>query len=81
VVVTGGECISYSTRTPDFTPVFNEVRIAQSFVFCLVFCRSLFVYLPFFLLIIVFSVLPFTTSGYPLLVSSNLINRFRQQEY
>ena len=28
-------------------PVFSEVRVARSFVFCVVFCRSLFIICPF----------------------------------
>ena len=32
----------------EFTPVYNEVRVAQSLVFCIMFCRSLFVLLSFF---------------------------------
>ena len=44
-------------------PVFSGVCVAQSLVFCVVFCRSLFV---LFLLTIVFSVLQFTDSDYPL---------------
>ena len=30
-------------------PVFSGVRVARSLVFCVVFCRSLFVLLPFFI--------------------------------
>ena len=37
------------------SPVFSGVRVAQSFFFCVVFCRSLFVLLSFFLLSIVLS--------------------------
>ena len=44
-------------------PVFSGVCVPQSLVFCVVFCRSLFV---LFLLTIVFSVLRFTDSDYPL---------------
>jgi hypothetical protein len=43
--------------------VFSGVHVAQSLVFCLEFCRSLF---GLFLLTIVFSVLRFTASDYPL---------------
>ena len=39
---------------PELTPVFSGVRIVQSLVFCVVFCRSLFV---IFLFIIVLFVL------------------------
>jgi hypothetical protein len=42
-------------------PVFGGVRVARSLVFCVVFCRSLFVLLFLFLLAIVFSVLLRTT--------------------
>ena len=39
---------------PEFIPVFNRVRVALSIIFCVVFCRLLFV---LFLLTITFSVL------------------------
>jgi hypothetical protein len=44
-------------------PVFSGVCVAWSLVFCVVFCRSLFV---LFLLAILLSVLVFTDSHYPL---------------
>jgi hypothetical protein len=44
------------------TPVFNGVRDAQSWFFCVMFCRSLFV---LFLSVIIFFVLWFTVSDYP----------------
>ena len=43
---------AYLSGVPKFTPVFSEVRVAWSFIFCVVFCISLFV-----LLVFVFSVL------------------------
>jgi hypothetical protein len=43
-------------------PVFNEFRVTRSLVFCVMFCRSLFVLFP---LTIVLSVLLFTDSDYP----------------
>ena len=50
-------------RTPEFTPVFSVVRVAQSLVFCVVYWRSLFV---LFILAILLSVLfRFTASDYP----------------
>ena len=54
-------------------PVFSGViRVTRSLVLCVMFCRSLFVLLYFFLLGIVLSVLlRFTDSGYLPLVSSN----------
>ena len=42
--------------------VFSGVRVAQSLVFCEVFCRSLFV---FFLFVVVLTVLQLTASDYP----------------
>jgi len=49
--------------------VFSGVHIARSLVFCVVFCRSLFVLLPFFFLAIVLSVLlRITASDYPFVV-------------
>ena len=48
-------------------PVYSGVRIARSFVFFVVFCRSLLV---LFLLTIVFSILRCKASDYPL-ISSN----------
>ena len=53
----------------DSPPVLSGVRVAQSSVFCVMFCRSLFV---LFLLVIVLSVLRSTASDCPFLVSSNL---------
>ena len=53
-------------------PVFSGVRVARSLVFCVVFCRSLFVLLSFFPLLIVLSLLlRLTGSDYLPLVSSN----------
>jgi len=57
------------TAFPSGAPVFNlgvsAVRVARYFVFCIVFCRSLFIRWAFFLLTIVLSVLVrFTTSDY-----------------
>jgi hypothetical protein len=40
------------------------IRIAQSFVFCVWFCNSLFVFVSFFRLLILLSVLRFTSSDY-----------------
>ena len=47
---------------PKFIPSFNGVRVVRSLVFCVMFCRSLFV---LFSLTIVLSVLQFTDSDYP----------------
>ena len=43
-------------------PVFSGVRVAQSLVFCVVYCGSLFV---IFFLVIAFYFLRFTASNYP----------------
>jgi len=42
-----GAGTAYPSGAPDI-PVFSEVRFARSLVFCVMFCRSLFVLLPFF---------------------------------
>jgi hypothetical protein len=41
---------AYPSGAPEFTPVFSEVRVARSFVFCAVLGTSLFVRLSFFFL-------------------------------
>jgi hypothetical protein len=38
----------HPNSTTVFNKVFNKIRVAQSSVFCVVFCRSLFVPLSFF---------------------------------
>jgi hypothetical protein len=48
------------------SPIFSGVRVTQSLVFCVMFCRSLFVLLSFFFLTIVLSVILFTDYDYPL---------------
>ena len=53
------------------SPVSSGAHIVPSFVFCVVFCKLLFVLLSSFL-VIVLSVLRFTTSYYPLMVSTNI---------
>ena len=51
-----------STHSTNSTPVFSVVRVARSFVFCVIFCTSLFV---LFLLAITLSVLlQFTASDH-----------------
>jgi hypothetical protein len=61
---TGVTCGVETANPPgahEFIPVFSEVPVARSLVFCIMFCRSLFV---LFLLVIAFSVLRFTASDY-----------------
>ena len=56
---------AYPCGTPGFNLGFSVVRVARYFVFCIVFCRSLFIRWAFFLLTIVLSVLVrFTASDY-----------------
>jgi len=54
-------------------PVFSGVRVARSLVFCVVFCKSLFI---LFLLAIVLSVLitRITDSGYPFCIFKLFLN-------
>ena len=42
--VTSGAGTAYPSGTPEFTPVFSGVRVPQSLVFSVMFCRSLFVF-------------------------------------
>jgi hypothetical protein len=62
---TGATCVTgtaFPSVAPEFTPGFSWIRVAQSLVFHVVYCRSLFV---LFLLLIVLSVLRFTASAHP----------------
>jgi hypothetical protein len=43
-----GAGTAHSSRAPKFTPDFSWVRFSRSFVFCVVFGKSLFVLLSFF---------------------------------
>jgi hypothetical protein len=66
-----GAGTAYPSRAPEFTPIFSGIRVTRSLVLCLMFYRSLFFLLSFFL-VIVLSVLRFMDSDYPFnLVSSN----------
>jgi hypothetical protein len=60
---TSGTGIAYPSGVPGFTPCFSWVHVAQSFVFCIVFCRPL-VFFSIFLLVNVLSILQFTFSDY-----------------
>jgi hypothetical protein len=53
--VTNGAGTLYLAGAHEFTPVFSSVHVAQSLIFCIVFCRSL----PFYF------VLRFNGSDYP----------------
>ena len=46
--VTTGTGTAYPLAVPEIIPGFQWVRVAPSFVFCVVFCRSLFALLSFF---------------------------------
>ena len=43
--VTGGEETAYPFGAPEFTSILSGVHVSRSFVFCVMFCRSLFVLL------------------------------------
>ena len=64
--VTRGSETAYHSGAHEFTPILSGVHVSRSLVFCVVFCRSLFV----LLVIMFFVLLRFTDSDYPL-VSSN----------
>ena len=59
-------CRSCSAVATELTRDFHGVRVAQSLVFYVVFCRTLLIFMVFFLLAIVSSVIRFTASDYPL---------------
>ena len=56
---------SYYDKAPEFTPNFSGVRVARSLVFCVVFCRSLFVLISPFLIIVLSVLLRSTDFDYP----------------
>ena len=47
--VTSGAGTANPSGEPDFTPVFSGVGVTRSLVFCVMFCRSLFVLLSLFI--------------------------------
>jgi hypothetical protein len=63
-----GRCGAGTTYPPGAPPVFSGVLVARALVLCLMFCRSLFALLFFFLLAIAFSDLPILITP---LISSN----------
>ena len=61
---------SYHFRAPELNPVLNGVRVVQTLFVCVVICRPMFIDLLFFVLVIVFSVVPrLTSSDYPFGIS------------
>jgi hypothetical protein len=60
---------------PEFTSGFSMVRVTRSFVFCVMFCRSLFVLWSIFLLAIVLSVLRFTASDFPFVIFKPFLHK------
>ena len=64
--------LSIHPKCPSSPPIFSEVGVDQYLVFHQVFCRSLFVFLSFFLVAILLSVLiRFTASDYTFGISQN----------
>ena len=61
---TSGAGTTNPSGAHEFTTVFSGFCVSRPLVFCVVFCLSLFVLLSFFLLVIVLSVLWFTSSDY-----------------
>ena len=59
--VTRGAETAYPFGAPEFTPILSGVHVSRSLVFCVVFCRSLFV----LLVIMFFVLLRFSDSDYP----------------
>ena len=70
---TRGAEIAYLSGSPEITPViFSETLVVHSLVFCVVFCRPLFV----FVAIALFVLLGFTTSDYPVVIFTFLMMYF-----
>ena len=57
--------VTFDETIAEFTPSFQWGSCYSIFCFMCMFCRSLFVLLSFFLLVIVLSVFRFTDSDYP----------------
>jgi len=55
--VASGAWTAYLSEGPESTSDFSGIRVAQSLVFCVMFCRLSFILLLFFLLVNVLSVL------------------------
>jgi len=68
---TGGAGNVYPYGAPVFNPGLHCVPVAQSLVFCVVFCRSFFVLLYFFFWPLFCLSFDFSDSDYLPLVSSN----------
>ena len=64
-------------------PVLNGVSVARSLLFCVMFCRSLFVLSVLLLLVIFVVVVPFrlTASDYPFGIFKPLVNLFTSRIY
>ena len=60
-----GEGTFYPSGSPEFTPGFSGVHIARSLVFCVMFCRWLFVLVLVLLAIVLLVIFWFTASDYP----------------
>ena len=63
IVATSAAGIVYPSGAPSLPPVYSGVRVTQSLVLYVMFCRSLFVL--FLLAIVLFVLLSFTDSDYP----------------
>jgi hypothetical protein len=75
---TNGTGAAYPSGAPECTPCFIVVRAALSLVFCVVFCRSLFV---LFLLTIAVSVFIFTTSDYPFGIFKLFLTTYKSTDF
>ena len=63
--VTSGAGTVYPSDASEFTQVFCVVRVAQSLVFCVLFCGSLFTYQVFLLSLELSALRRFTDSDHP----------------
>jgi hypothetical protein len=57
---------AYLSGTPEFIPGFSQVRVPQTLVVCVIFCRLLLVLLSPFLAIVLYVLLLLTTINFPI---------------
>jgi hypothetical protein len=57
---------AYLSGTPEFIPGFSQVRVPQTLVVCLIFCRLLLVLLSPFLAIVLYVLLLLTAINFPI---------------
>ena len=72
------ELLINSSGAHEFTPFLSGLRVARSLYFCIVFCRLLFI---FFLFAIVLSFLRLTASDYPFSIFKLFFDHNKHRTY